>query len=77
MGQRGKDQAVVLLWKCRCYKKTQSLELVKLVNSTVFFPCSFHSAALKLTLPPLGGRMWVQLLFVSLDCPCANTAVMS
>lgn len=32
---------------------------------------------LHLFQPPLGGRMWVQLLVVSLTARCANTAVMS
>lgn len=79
MGQRGKDQFY-------CGKKLKAWNLWNWLTALgFFFPCSFHSADLKLTLtgwlhllpPPLGGRMWVQLLFVSPDCPCANTAVMS
>lgn len=43
------------------------------------FSCStaHPTGWLHLLLPPLGGRMWVQLLFVSLTASCANTAVMS
>lgn len=49
------------------------------------FPCSLHSGSFTahpagwqhLVLPPLGGSLRVQPLFISLTAPCANTAVMS